>query len=74
MNKYLFKQIEIHQITNGNCDILIDMAHKLGMRTDEIENYREKISKCVDLNDSLSKRSSTTDTIANSLINTSRTS
>ena len=37
LNDYLRKQIEIFHIAHGNNDLLLEMAHKLDLNKDELE-------------------------------------
>ena len=53
LNDYLRKQIEIFHIAHGNNDLLLEMAHKLDLNKDELEQYKEKMARFQDLNDSL---------------------
>ena len=53
LNEYLRKQIEIFHIAHGNNDLLLEMAHKLDLNKDELEQYKEKMSRFQELNDSL---------------------
>ncbi len=53
LNEYLRKQVEIYHITHGNMESLIEMAHKLNLTQDELEQYKEKLSKIQLISDSL---------------------
>ncbi len=53
LNDYLRKQIEIYHITQGNLDSLLEMAHKLDLTQDELEQYKEKLFKIQTLKESL---------------------
>ncbi len=45
MNDYLKKKIEMHHITHGNIDVLMEMAQDLNMSKEEMETYKEKIMR-----------------------------
>jgi len=53
LNEYLRKQIEIYHITHGNLDSLLEMAHKLNLTREEMEQYKEKLTKIQQISDSL---------------------
>jgi len=53
LNEYLRKQIEIYHITHGNLDSLLEMAHKLNLTRDEMEQYKEKLTRIQQISDSL---------------------
>ena len=53
LNEYLTKQIEIYHITHGNTEILIEMAQKLNLTKEELEQYKDKLSRIKDISDSL---------------------
>lgn len=53
LNDYLRKQIEIFHIAHGNNDLLLELAHKLDLTKDELEQYKEKMARFQDLNESL---------------------
>lgn len=53
LNDYLRKQIEIFHIAHGNNDLLLELAHKLDLTKDELEQYKEKMARVQDLNESL---------------------
>ncbi len=59
-----------HLTTQGvNCEPLIEMAQKLDMSAEELEQYREKLAKMQDLSESLTSkpRSAHINDLANSL-------
>ncbi len=43
LNEYLKKKIEIHHITHGNMDVLMEMAEDLNFSKEEMEAYKEKL-------------------------------
>lgn len=53
LNEYLRKQVEIYHITHGNMESLIEMAHKLNLTQDELDQYKEKLSKIKLISESL---------------------
>jgi Mg2+ and Co2+ transporter CorA len=53
VNEYLRKQIEVYHITHGNADLLMEMAQKLNLTKDELEQYKEKLNKIQDISNSL---------------------
>jgi Mg2+ and Co2+ transporter CorA len=53
VNEYLRKQIEVYHITQGNADLLMEMAQKLNLTKDELEQYKEKLNKIQDISNSL---------------------
>ena len=52
----MYKQIELYHIKHDNPELLIDMAQKIGMSNDELENYKNQLAKANDLNDSLNNQ------------------
>lgn len=52
INDYLRKQIELYHITHNNTESLLEMAQKLNLTKDELEQYKEKLNKIQELNDS----------------------
>ena len=55
LNEYLKKQIEIHHITHGNIDLLMEMAQELNFTKEELEAYKDKLARTKDIRDSLIK-------------------
>ena len=53
LNDYLTKQIEIFHITQGNIDSLLEMAQKLNLTKEELDQYKEKLSRIQDISESL---------------------
>lgn len=43
INDYLRKQLELHHITTGNAESLFEMAKKLNLTKEELEQYKLKI-------------------------------
>ena len=52
LNDYLSKQIAIHHVKQGNLDSLLDMAQTINLRKEELDNYKEKLTKIHNLNGS----------------------
>lgn len=64
INEYLRKQLEMYHITHGNTESLLEMAQKLNLTKEELDQYKEKLSRAnKDLNESFhaSRRSIVTD-------------
>lgn len=53
LNEYFKKQIELYHITHGNVDVLIEMAQELNFTKDELEAYKEKLSRAKEVSDAL---------------------
>jgi hypothetical protein len=55
LNDYFRKQIEIHHITYGNVDLLIEMAQELNFTKEELDAYKDKLARAKDVGDSVIK-------------------
>lgn len=60
LNDYFRKQIEIHHITYGNVDLLIEMAQELNFTKEELDAYKDKLARAKDVSDSVIKSVLTT--------------
>ena len=45
INEYLRKELELHDITHGNAESLFEMAQKLNLTKEELEQYKLKLVK-----------------------------
>lgn len=49
INKYLYKQVELYHLTHHNrSESLTEMARKLNLTPEELEQYKEKLNKMQD--------------------------
>lgn len=68
INEYLRKQLEVYHLTHGNTESLMEMAQKLNLTKEELEQYKDKLSKVnKSLNESIQSRRSVVLDISNTI-------